>query len=253
MSSSSGNGGESSYGAESCSPLRYTTTETNFIAEETIVTIIPNFDHPKMRLISGNFGPLESGLPCRVPLWLALTLRKRGKCTIGIPDWMSFASLTEFVQNESASQVLSGVPFFYLEVAQLLLHHAKEDIKDWELVSSKLQDLENIRKDRLRLGALSIADTVNQGQPVVIAKLNNVAAMEIVAIRDLLLNSLDNFLWLNPVAPSDSYTSNPPGASSTSFERTSAMDTLEISDQRDSTAAAGAATSGRKLRKLRGT
>lgn len=184
--------------ADSSALMRYSVVETNFIAEETIVTIIPNLDHPILQFVSGNFGPFQSGLPCHVPLWLALNLRKRGKCTIKTPEWLIAARLEQFVEQEKASRTLGNLPYFYMEVGHLLLTQAQDDIQDAEKVSSLLQDLENIRMDRLRLGIAMTAETVNKDDAVVSTTLNNISAMEINSIRDFFLHSLDSFNWLKP-------------------------------------------------------
>lgn len=37
----------------------------------------------------GDFGPFRPQIATQVPLWLAVALKKRGKCTIRAPEWMS--------------------------------------------------------------------------------------------------------------------------------------------------------------------
>lgn len=39
--------------------------------------------------LQGDFGPFYPQIPVKVPLWLAAALKKRGKCTIRPPQWMS--------------------------------------------------------------------------------------------------------------------------------------------------------------------
>ena len=79
--------------------------ENEFIAEETIITITSNLNHPPFRFISGKFGPLEAGLPCQVPLWLAITLRKKGKCIIAMPEWMTVSVLNFINENFNLKSV----------------------------------------------------------------------------------------------------------------------------------------------------
>ena len=50
-----------------------------FLAERETVKVVPNFSHGKLYLISGDVGPFVAGLPCEVPLWLAINLRQRGQ------------------------------------------------------------------------------------------------------------------------------------------------------------------------------
>lgn len=131
-----------------------TTAESEFFAEETLVTISPNFSHDKLLFTSGSFGPLEAGDPCVVPLWLAITLRKRGKCTIVIPDWMSTSSLEQNILNEKSRETFEPLPFHYREISQLLLNYAREDIKEPDRAAALLQDIDNIRMDRAKMGMI---------------------------------------------------------------------------------------------------
>eukprot|EP00981_Chlorochromonas_danica_P009525 scaffold2721_cov181-Ochromonas_danica.AAC.3 len=48
------------------------------------------------------------------------------------------------------------------------------------------------------MGIAMTAETVNKDDSVVSTALNNVSSMEITAIRDFFLNSMDTFLWLKP-------------------------------------------------------
>lgn len=169
-----------------------------FSAEDTIITIVPSINHPTLRFISGTFGPLESGIPCLVPLWLAINLRKRGKCVIKIPQWLTITSLEETVNNEKSSNVLSQLPFYYMEIAHLLLTHAVGDMTEPERVSALLQDIENIRMDRLRYGISSLVTRVHADEAVVSTFVTNVSSMEILNMKAFLLNSLESFIWLRP-------------------------------------------------------
>ncbi|ONK70516.1 uncharacterized protein A4U43_C05F34510 [Asparagus officinalis] len=43
----------------------------------------------KLKIIKGDYGPFFPQIATKMPLWLAVTLRKHGKCTIRSPEWMS--------------------------------------------------------------------------------------------------------------------------------------------------------------------
>lgn len=63
--------------------------KNEFLAQDELITIIPNFKRENpLHLLSGDFGPFEPLTPISVPLWLALTLKKRKNCKIQIPVWM---------------------------------------------------------------------------------------------------------------------------------------------------------------------
>lgn len=198
-----------------------TTAESEFFAEETLITISPNFSHPKLLFTSGSFGPLEAGDQCVVPLWLAITLRKRGKCIIVIPEWMSVTSLEQNILNEKSDEHFEPLQFHYKEISQLLLNYARDDVKEPDRVSALLQDIENIRMDRAKMGMLGMllvpmdhfaltvihsavnylssitscflsemANAVRQGNIITSINLKNIASIEILTIRRFLLESL---------------------------------------------------------------
>jgi GINS complex subunit 2 len=168
--------------------------ENEFLAEETLVTIVSGVDHPALNFISGRFGPLQAGFPAEVPLWLAITLRKRRKCTIVIPEWMSIPSLEQFITSERSQGVFAPLPFYYREISQLLLTHAREDFPaSPDKVSVLLKDLEGIRMDRAKMGMLDMADRVRGGDAVLSAGLLNVGAIEIQTIRRFFVESMSMF------------------------------------------------------------
>lgn len=179
--------------------------ENEFLAEEEMINITPEFDHAEFYFISGKYGPFTSNFDVDVPLWLAITLRKQGKCRIAIPDWMTIERLEQRVHNERNEKVLGELPFHYIEIAQLLLNNAREDIPSPDRVAVLLQDLENIRMDRIRLGVLNLADSVAKGDSVLSAQLKNVSSMEILTIKRFFLNSLNTFYWLNPPESATQY------------------------------------------------
>lgn len=177
-------------------------TDSEFIAEESLITIISGINHPALRFISGIFGPLEAGLPCVLPLWLAITLRKKGKCTISLPQWLSVENLEKSISNERDENLLEPLPFHYVEIAYLLLNHAKEDIPNPDKISALLRDLESIRIDRLKIAIQSLTERVKGGQKVTVAKVANISSMEIFSIKDFVIESLDQFRLLTTVSDS---------------------------------------------------
>ena len=171
----------------------FSSAEMEFIAEDTLITITSSVDHPTFHFISGDFGPLIAGLPCDVPLWLAITMRRKGKCTIQIPEWMSAESLERYVARERTEALFEDLPFHYIEISQLLLIHAKDDILMRDKVATLLQDLENIRMDRARMGLLDIADRVRSGEAVLSVGLKNLSCAEIQSLKPVFVQALGIF------------------------------------------------------------
>ena len=56
-----------------------------FLAEEELIRVIPNFQHDVLRFVTGNYGPFAPQTAVEVPLWLACLLRKRRMCTVVPP------------------------------------------------------------------------------------------------------------------------------------------------------------------------
>jgi GINS complex subunit 2 len=172
--------------------------ENEFLSEQTMIDIVPNIDLPKLQFVSGIFGPLDSGMPCTVPLWLAITLRKRGKCMVITPDWMTIQSLEQRLAYERSENTLSDLPYHYMEIAQLLLTTAREEITTPDRVAVLLQDIQNIRMDRIKMGISNVANEITNNKSVTFAALNNVSAMEILTIKGFFLSSLEVFCKLCP-------------------------------------------------------
>ena len=166
--------------------------ESEHLASETFIRITSNIDHSTFHFISGEVGPLVAGLPCDVPLWLALQLRKTGKCTIETPELMTVPRLELVVKDERESELFSAIPFHYIEVSQLIMTHAREDIKSPDQVQVLLQDIENIRMSRITNGLLALAETFRD-RSVKSLTLRNISSMEILAIKRFLGDSLDMF------------------------------------------------------------
>lgn len=78
--------------------------EIEFIGENRLVSVIPNFTYDKIYLICGEFGPFRAGLPMNVPLWLAVMLKQKQKCRIVPPDWMDIDALETIKEAEKTSR-----------------------------------------------------------------------------------------------------------------------------------------------------
>ena len=176
--------------------------ETEFIGEESIITVTSGFDHSQFLFISGAFGPLRAGFPCDLPLWFAITLRKKNKCTIQVPDWMTVEYLSEAIQKEKTSNVFEELPFHYIEISQLLLQHAREDVPNADEVAVLLQDLENIRMDRIKMGLLLLSQKCREGEQIQVVNLPNVSAAELAATKRMFIGTLGLF-WQLVRAPAE--------------------------------------------------
>ena len=60
----------------------WTPQENEFLAENELIEIIPNFRGNKLQFISGTFGPFRPAKPVEVPLWLAIYFKQRKRAEV---------------------------------------------------------------------------------------------------------------------------------------------------------------------------
>ena len=78
--------------------MNITPAQMEFFTEETPIKIIPRFSHKEIQLNCGPINTLTPGMPAEVPLWLALFLKSKEKCTIRIPDEYNLDNLERKVE-----------------------------------------------------------------------------------------------------------------------------------------------------------
>lgn len=168
--------------------------EIEFMAENEIIQIVPTFNHAShVHLICGSYGPFRAGLPLNVPIWVALNLRQKKTCRILAPDWMAVDKLQEMLEEEKASKFFTQLPTnFYLEITQMLLTVASEDIPQGNDIKTAVKDLWDLRIAKLRS---SVDLFVKEGR--VQASLNHLTPMEINSVRPVFPDTLDALMTLH--------------------------------------------------------
>ena len=103
----------------------YTQSENEFFAENELIQITPNFKEQQFEFSSGTFGPFRPMKPVTVPLWLAVYLKQRNKCSVQIPSWLDYDYLVKvkMEEKELTDTFSDQLPYYYFEIAQLLLNH----------------------------------------------------------------------------------------------------------------------------------
>ncbi|CAM8965138.1 unnamed protein product [Rhodiola kirilowii] len=166
----------------------FSAEEVEFMAEDELVEIVPNMRMDALNLVCGDFGPFMPQIAIQVPLWLAVALKKRGKCTISCPEWMSVEKLTEVLEAERESpRVFQPLPFHYVEISRLLFDHAREDIPDTYMVRSLVEDIRNVRFHKIEINLEEI-----QGRAHAV-KIKNLSAMEVNIVRPFVVRALQAF------------------------------------------------------------
>ncbi|XP_064641774.1 DNA replication complex GINS protein PSF2-like [Lineus longissimus] len=161
--------------------------EVEFLAEKELVTITPNFALDTVFLIGGDIGPFNPALPIQVPLWLAVSFKQRQKCHIVPPDWMDVEKLQTKKQDEIESKIFTEMPNpHYMEVTQLLLKCATDDIPRADEIRTLIKDIWDLRMAKLRSSIDSFLKSESTH-----AKLNHLTLMEINTVRPYLTKALD--------------------------------------------------------------
>ncbi|DBA85871.1 hypothetical protein WJX77_008571 [Trebouxia sp. C0004] len=178
--------------------LEFTPEEMEFFGEDEVITVIPTINlattDSSLICIGGEWGPFRPNFPVEVPLWLALALQKKKCCRIQIPAWMHVQNLEDVLAEEQAHEaIFQPLPFHYIEVAHLLLRHAKEAFEEGNDV---LYQTANLVKD-IRMERFEKIDKGLQAlEGPITVKLNNVSAMECNTIRHFFQGALNRFYKL---------------------------------------------------------
>lgn len=180
---------------------RMSTNQVEFMAENELILIRPNFEIKEnkgyMNCISGDFGPFNPLMNVSVPLWLALALKKMAKCRILQPAWLSVQFLSAKLSKEKEGDAFEQMPYHYMELASLVFQHAPDDMEDLVKIRTLMEDIQNVRQDKIRNGLQRIASDVQSGGTASAVKMNNVGALEINSVRDFMVESLDKFYQLS--------------------------------------------------------
>ncbi|XP_063531806.1 probable DNA replication complex GINS protein PSF2 [Cydia strobilella] len=161
--------------------------EIEFIGENRIVSIIPNFTYDKIYLICGEFGPFRAGLPMNVPLWLAVMLKQKQKCRMVPPDWMDIEVLEGIKEAEKNSRFFTKMPNeHYMVEAKLILGTAPEDVPRAAEIKTIIKDIWDIRMSKLRT---SMDALMKAGGSY--GRLDHLTMMEINSVKPLLPEAMD--------------------------------------------------------------
>ncbi|KAI7864850.1 Psf2-domain-containing protein [Spinellus fusiger] len=169
--------------------LALTPQEVEFLCGSEMITIIPVQRIPEIELIQQSVGPFRPPLQIKVPLWLAILMKKQQKCTMVCPEWLTVERLKVRLEEEEQHAEFSKLPFHYMEMAQLLLESAREDIPNAEQVRTLLKDLRETRQAKSRVGLSELDDTW--------LGMNSLSLMEINEIRPFFTHAYDQMRRLN--------------------------------------------------------
>lgn len=168
----------------------FTSNEIEFLAEESMIEIVPNFRMDTIECINDDYGPFRPQFPAKVPLWLAIQLKKYKKCNIRPPEWMKPSMLKDQLEQEqNEEKYFKEIPYHFLEISSLILTHASDDVPGADKVRTLIADITDVRACKIRA-------VLEELTTETVFKLNNISAMELNTIRSFSLGSLDTFKQL---------------------------------------------------------
>jgi GINS complex subunit 2 len=136
----------------------------------------------------GRFGPFRPLIQSEVPLWLALTLKKRQRCRLIPPAWLDIEKLGAWLEGEKRHPHFEKLPLHFFEISHLILEAARDDVQDAHGIEGLLEDLENKRHAKLRIW---LAQNRNEG-------LEGLTPLELNRVRRFANGAKDVLRAINP-------------------------------------------------------
>ncbi|KAM9979035.1 hypothetical protein ACTFIZ_000353 [Dictyostelium cf. discoideum] len=181
-------------------------SQIEFLAEDTTITVVPNFKMESLIFLSGEYGPFVPSFPIDIPLWLAISLKKKKKCTIIPPDWMTYNILnTKFEEENKLKDGFIELPENFNEISSLLLANCPGDIKDINSIRILIGNILTRRENKLRESLKSHLNSLTDDESVTTMEFKNFSMMEINKIRASFVSGMNN---LNKIQNGDNLNNN---------------------------------------------
>ncbi|OCF31110.1 DNA replication complex GINS protein PSF2 [Kwoniella heveanensis CBS 569] len=176
-----------------------TPDELTFLAEEDTIDIVPLFSMTRIRLLSGIYGPFQPPSAARVPLWLALSLKRKRKCRIVPPEWLNVDHIQALLKDEKENLEGFGMlPRRFIETSKVLLDVAADDLIQPSTLRSLLKDLREVRQAKVRLGLQS--EGVMRGSYL---QVTNLTPLELSELKPFLVKAMGMMQSLEPKTGED--------------------------------------------------
>ncbi|KAI9893310.1 MAG: DNA replication protein psf2 [Vezdaea aestivalis] len=197
-------------------PRGLTPSEVAFLCEMEMVTVVPRQRLDGLELLGGPTQPLQPPHRATLPLWLALLLKRQKRANIFPPPWLHPSALEAilnletnvnpttfsppppplpassgnpaisppFTSSSTAFAFEDYLPYHWLELGEMLLDAASDDVVDPGQVRRLLRDLREVRMAKMRAGVAEL-----DGRSVV--ELKGVGAMEVAEGRAFVSGVVD--------------------------------------------------------------
>lgn len=156
-------------------------SELDYISENYLIEIIPNFHAEKICLVSGEYGPFKPNKIIKIPLWLAVKYRNNNQCKIIIPSTYENSYLNGVLESEKENKTsLFDLPPNFFEISNILFNNAEDDFEDIKKTRCFVADIKTIRQNKINNMLKGIKNDDLS------LKLNGLTSMELEQIRPLL-------------------------------------------------------------------
>ena len=156
-------------------------SESDYIAENYLIEIIPSFHSEKISLVSGDYGPFKPNKIIKIPLWLAVKYRNNNQCKIIIPSIYENSYLNGVLESEKENKnSLFDLPPNFFEISNILFNNAEDDFEDIKKTRCFVADIKTIRQNKINNMLKNIKNDD------LYLKLNGLTSMELEQIRPLL-------------------------------------------------------------------
>ncbi|KAI9774683.1 MAG: DNA replication protein psf2 [Geoglossum simile] len=166
-------------------PPGLTPPEIAFLCEMEMVTVVPRQRLEGLELLGGPTKPLHPPHRASLPLWLALLLKRQRRANILPPPWFHPNALTSildlernktdqfspppslptpapgatttsppFLLSSTADAPEGALPYHWLELGEILLDAAPDDIVEPDTVRRLMRDLREVRMAKMRAGVV---------------------------------------------------------------------------------------------------
>ena len=136
-----------------------TASESDYIAENYLIEIIPNFHAEKIYLVSGEYGPFKPNKIIKIPLWLAVKYRNNNQCKILIPSIYENSYLNGVLESEKDNKTsLFDLPPNFFEISNILFNNAEDDFDDIKKTRCFVADIKTIRQNKINNMLKNIKD-----------------------------------------------------------------------------------------------
>ena len=158
-------------------------SELDYISENYLIEILPNFHSDKISLVSGDYGPFKPNKIIKIPLWLAVKYRNNNQCKIIIPSIYENSYLNGVLESEKENKnSLFDLPPNFFEISNILFNNAEDDFEDIKKTRCFVADIRTLRQNKINNMLKNIKNDD------LYLKLNGLTSIELEQIRPLLKN-----------------------------------------------------------------